>query len=205
MQPKRGLLTPAQYLEKEERSPVKHEYVDGEVYAMVGSRRRHNLIAANLVRHAGNASPGHKDCQVFGSDMKVYVEASNCFYYPDLSVCCDRSDRDELFLTRPCFIVEVLSPSTASIDRREKRAGYCTLESLREYVIVDQNQPRIEIYRREAGGWQGYLLNQPDDVVESTCLGLRLTLSQIYAGVEFPPEEVSEPEVPEYAGSADAW
>ena len=205
MQPKHTLLTPAQYLEKEEKSPTKHEYVDGEVYAMTGARRRHNLIAANLVRHAGNAAPGHKDCQLFGSDMKVYVETYNSFYYPDLSICCDRGDRGELFLTRPCFIVEVLSPSTASIDRREKRAAYCTLESLREYVIVDQNQPRIEIYRREAGGWQGYLLNQPDDVVESTCLGLRLTLSQIYAGVEFPPEKESEPEVPEYAGVADGW
>lgn len=136
---------------------------------------------------------------MFGSDMKVYVEAHNSFYYPDVSVCCDGNDRNELFLTRPCFIFEILSPSTASIDRREKRASYCTLESLREYVIVDQDQPRVEIYRREAGGWQGYLLNQPDDVVESSCLGLRLTLSQIHAGVEFPPAGVSEPEAPEYA------
>ena len=199
MQPKPAPLSPAQYLEWEEKSPVKHEYVDGEIYAMSGAKRRHNLIAANLVSHAWNAGSNRKDCQVFGSDMKVYVEAHNSFYYPDVSVCCDRNDRDELFLTRPCFIVEVLSPSTASIDRREKRASYCTLESLREYVIVDQDQPRVEIYRREAGGWQGYLLTQPDDVVESSCLGLRLTLSQIYAGVEFPPAGVSEPEAPEYA------
>ena len=198
MQPKPAPLSPAQYLEWEEKSPVKHEYVDGEIYAMSGAKRRHNLIAANLVSQAWNAGSNRKDCQVFGSDMKVYVEAHNSFYYPDVSACCDRNDREELFLTRPCFIVEVLSPSTASIDRREKRASYCTLESLREYVIVDQDQPRVEIYRRETGGWQGYLLTQPDDVVESSCLGLRLTLSQIYAGVEFPPAGVSEPEAPEY-------
>lgn len=201
MQPKPAPLTPAQYLEWEEKSPVKHEYVDGEIYAMSGAKRRHNLIASTFVRHAGNAAAVRKDCQVFGSDMKVYVEAHNSFYYPDVSVCCDRDDREELFLTRPCFIVEILSPSTASIDRREKRASYCTLESLREYAIVDQDQPRIEVYRREAGGWRGYLLTQSDDVVESSCLGLRLTLDQIYAGVEFPPAGVSESEVPGYAES----
>ena len=123
-----------------------------------------------------------KECQVFGSDMKVYVETHNSFYYPDLSVCCDRSDRHELFLTRPCFIAEVLSPSTASIDRREKRASYATLESLREYLIVDQDRLRVELYRREGSGWQGYVLNQ---------------LQQIYEGVEFS-QSVSESETPEY-------
>jgi Uma2 family endonuclease len=105
--------------------------VDGEVYAMAGAKRRHNLLATNLV-HAARAAAGLGDCQVFGSGMKVYVEAHNCFYYPDLSVCRDRDDRGELFLTRPCFIVEVMSPATASVDRREKRASYATLESLRE-------------------------------------------------------------------------
>lgn len=198
MQPKRMTLTAAQYLEWEEKSPVKHEYVDGEVYAMSGAKRRHNLIAANVVGHAWTAATRGKGCQVFGSDMKVYVEARNSFYYPDMSVCCDREDREESFLTRPCFIVEILSPSTASIDRREKRVSYGTLGSLREYAIVDQDRSRIELYRREATGWQGYLLTQPNDVVESSCLGLRLTLDQIYAGVEFPPPGVAEPEL-EYA------
>jgi len=197
MQPKPTPLTPSQYLERELRSAVKHEYVDGEIYAMSGAKRRHNLIASTFVRHAGNAAVA-KSCQVFGSDMKVFVEAHNSFYYPDVSVCCDPTDRNEQFLTRPCFLVEVLSPSTASIDRREKRASYCTLEALQEYVIVDQDQMRVEVYRREGVGWQGYVLNQPDDVVESTCLGLRLTLSDIYAGVEFPPAGVSEPEAGEY-------
>lgn len=197
MQPKPPLLTPSQYLERELKSTVKHEYVDGEIYAMSRAKRRHNLIASTFVRQAGNAAVG-KGCQVLGSDMKVFVEAHNSFYYPDVSVCCDPSDRNEQFLTRPCFIVEVLSPSTASIDRREKRASYCTLETLREYVIVDQDQMRVEAYRREGAGWQGYVLNQPDDVVESTCLSMRLALSDIYAGVEFPPAGVSEAEADEY-------
>lgn len=200
MQPKPAPLSLAEYLDREEKSPVKCEYVNGEIYAMSGAKRRHNLIAANLLYRARGAATGRRsDCQVFGSDMKVYVETHNSFYYPDLSVCCDPSDRDDLFLSRPCFIVEVLSPSTALIDRREKRASYTTLESLREYVMVDQDRMLVEIYRRESNGWRGYLLNQPDDVVESTCLGLHVSLQQIYEGVELPPPGVAEPEPPEYA------
>jgi Uma2 family endonuclease len=200
MKPKPALLTPSEYLEQEGRSPIKCEYVDGEVYAMSGAKRQHNLIAANLVYRARGASAtGRKECQVFGSDMKVYVETHNSFYYPDLSVCCDGSDRNELFLVRPCFIIEVSSPSTASIDRREKRAAYTTLESLREYAIVDQSRMRVELYRRESSGWRGYILDQADDVVESSCLELRLDLRQIYEGVDLLPPGVAEPEPPEYA------
>lgn len=81
MQPKPALLTPAEYLEREEKSPVKSEYVDGEIYALSGARRQHNLIAAGLVYHARGAASMRPGCQVFGSDMKVHVEAHNCFYY----------------------------------------------------------------------------------------------------------------------------
>lgn len=202
MQPKPAPLSPAEYLEREQRSPVKCEYVDGEIYAMSGATRRHNLITSNLLGRAWNAGTNRHECQVFGSDMKVYVETHNSFYYPDLSVCCDRADRNELFLTRPCFIVEVTSPSTANIDRREKRASYATLESLREYVIVDQDRMRVELYRREASGWRGYLLDREDDVVDSSCLGLRLTLSQIYEGVELPPPGVAESQETDYVAGA---
>jgi Uma2 family endonuclease len=202
MQPKAAPLSPAEYLDREEKSPVKCEYVNGEIYAMSGAKRRHNLIAANLLYRARGAAAGRRSgSQVFGSDMKVHVETHNSFYYPDLSACCDPSDRDELFLSRPCFIVEVLSPSTALIDRREKRASYTTLESLREYVMVDQDRMLVEMYRRESSGWRGYLLNQPGDVVESTCLGLEVSLQQIYEGVELPPPGVAESELPEYAAT----
>ncbi len=199
MEPKPARLSPAEYLEREEKNPVKCEYVDGEVYAMSGAKRRHNLIASNLVRRAREAADSRAGCQVFGSDMKVYVETFNSFYYPDLSVCCDGSDRNELFLVRPCFIVEVSSPSTANIDRREKRRSYTTLESLREYAIVDQDRMRVELYRRDSSGWRGYILDQSDDVVESSCLGLRVDLPRIYERVELPPPGLAEPEPPEYA------
>jgi Uma2 family endonuclease len=185
MQPKPPPLTPTEYLKREEGSATKNEYVDGEIYAMSGAKRRHNLIAANILGHAWREA-GARGCQAFGSGMKVYVEAHNSFYYPDISVCCDASDKDERYLTRPCFIVEVLSPSTASIDRREKRASYATLDTLHEYVIVDQDRMRVDLYRREAEGWRGYVLTQPEEVVESSCLKLKLTLAQIYEGVVFP-------------------
>lgn len=131
--------------------------------------------------------------------MKVRIETTNCFYYPDLSVSCGPNDNDEIYLLRPCFLAEVLSPSTARIDRREKRANYLTLSSLREYAMVDQNRMRVELCRRENGTWREYLLERPEDVVESSCLGLRLTLAELYAEVDFPvlgvKEEVGEYEV----------
>src|SRR5258708_33294686 len=104
--------------------------------------------------------------------MKVYVETHKSFYYPDLSVCCDASDRNELFLVRPCFIVEVTSPSTASIDRREKRARYMTLESLREYALVDQDRRRVALYRRGRGGWGGAIVGHDEGRVEAWWLWL---------------------------------
>ncbi len=200
MRPKPARLSPAQYFEWETKSPVKHEFVEGEVYAMSGASRRHNILATNLLRHAANAAAGHGGCQVFGSDMRVQVEARNSYYYPDVSACCDPNDRDELYLTSPCLIIEVLSPSTANIDRREKRASYATLASLRDYLIVDQDRLRAELYRREGHGWGGYVLNRPDDLVELSCLNLSLALSEIYERVELPAG-VAEAEPAEYAES----
>jgi Uma2 family endonuclease len=199
MRPKATPLSAAQYLAWEEGSPVKCEYVNGETYAQSGAKRAHNLISGNLFSRAWTAAKTRPGCHVFGSDMKVYVEARNSFYYPDLSVGCDPADRHELYLVRPCFIVEVASASTAMIDRREKRASYLTLDSLREYVIVDQNRMRIDLCRRERAGWCGYMLTEPWDVVECSCLGLRLDLMQIYEGVELPVPGVREPELPEHA------
>ncbi len=132
--------------------------------------------------------------------MRVQVEARNSYYYPDVSACCDPNDRDELYLTSPCLIIEVLSPSTANIDRREKRASYATLASLRDYLIVDQDRLRAELYRREGHGWGGYVLNRPDDLVELSCLNLSLALSEIYERVELPAG-VAEAEPAEYAES----
>lgn len=198
MRPELARISIADYLVGEAKGERKHEYVDGEIYAMSGASRRHNLLASNIHVQAGWAAKRKPHCQVFGSDMKLYVEARNSVYYPDLSVCCDPEDRDERYLIRPCWIVEVLSPSTANIDRREKRMSYETLSSLREYVILDQDRMRADVYRRQAGVWLAQRFDQPHEVVECSCLDLRLSLGDIYAGVELPPAGVSEPESPDY-------
>lgn len=194
MQAKPWPLGAADYLAQEELGPVKHEYVDGEVYAMSGVRRAHNVIAANLLARAWSAAQEVPGCQVFGSDMKIHVAAHNCFYYPDLCVSCDPRDRHELFVSRPCFIVEVLSRATTLIDRWEKRASYATIASLREYVIVDSERMLAEVHRRDGDAWQIQALDEPGDLVESSCLRLRISLRQIYEGVDLNPlAEAREP------------
>lgn len=198
MPPERAHLSVAQYLESEAKSLRKREFVDGEIYAMSGASRRHNQITSNLHILAGVAAKDIRDCQVFGSDMKLHVESRNSFYYPDLMVSCDPSDDGSLYLLRPCFVVEVLSPSTASIDRREKRSSYETLPSLREYLIVDQSRMRAHLHFRRAGTWLTKLLTRPDDVVECSCLNLEMTLQQIYERVQLPPPGVAEEAPPEY-------
>jgi Uma2 family endonuclease len=189
-----SLITFADYLAREERSSRKHEFVDGEMFAMSGATRRHNQLQSNLQLLTGIAAKRTTNCLVFGPNMRVYVEKRNCGYYPDLTVSCDPSDDDRLFLLRPCFIVEVLSPATAHIDRREKRSAYETLPSLQEYLIVEQDRMRAHLHFRRAGAWLVRVLAQPDDIVICSCLNLRMTLHEIYDGVVLPPFGVEEPQ-----------
>ena len=189
-----ALLTFTDYLSREEQSARKHEFVDGEMFAMSGSTRSHNEIASNLHLLTGIAAKQTRGCKVFGPSMKLYVEKRNSAYYPDLTVACDPDDKDRLFLMRPCFIVEVLSPSTAHIDRREKRSAYETLPSLQEYLIVEQDRMRAYLYFRRAGVWLVKILTQPDDIVSCSCLNLQMTLQEIYDGVVLPPFGVEEPQ-----------
>lgn len=144
-------ITIKEYLEGEKTSDVRHEYVAGAVYAMVGASGLHNLltlaIAASLRQHL-RGSP----CHVFMSDMKVRVE--DAFYYPDVVVVCGTIDVGASYQTVPTLVVEVLSESTEARDRLEKRLAYQSLESLKEYVLVTQDKMRVEIYRRVEDGWQ---------------------------------------------------
>jgi Uma2 family endonuclease len=197
MKSKPRLYTPEDYFIIERQSQRKYEYVDGELFAMSGASRRHNLLATNLIRHAATAALERLPCKVFGSDMKVRVEARNSFFYPDVSVSCDPTDCHERYLSRPCLIIEVLSPSTASADRREKRLAYATLPSLCEYVIVDQDRMRIDVYPRSGSPWASLTLDDPLDLLNISCLGLQVSLQEIYHGIEFPAPGVSE-DIPEY-------
>jgi Uma2 family endonuclease len=147
-------LSPDEYLQLEEQSEIKHEYLDGEIYAMAGATDAHVTIAGNLFALLRNHLRG-SDCRVYISDMKVQVEKANRFFYPDVMVSCDRRDRESsTYKKYPCLIVEVLSASTEAFDRGDKFADYQTLDSLQEYVLINSKRQRVECFRRgEAGLW----------------------------------------------------
>lgn len=170
------------YLQGELKSDIRHEFVNGEVYAMAGAGEAHNLIAGNVFSRLRGAARGGA-CRVFVSDMKVRVAAWNAFYYPDILLTCDPSDTQSYFKEHPCLIVEVLSPSTEGIDRREKMLAYRTLPSLREYVLVAQDARLVEVYRcGEDGAWSVETLGE-GDLLRLECAGVTMTLDEVYEDV----------------------
>jgi Uma2 family endonuclease len=147
-------LSADEYLQLEAESPAKHEYIDGEAYAMAGASDVHVTIALNLATLLRSHVRG-TGCRVYISDMKARIESRNRFYYPDVMVTCDPVDSETLDYKRfPKLIVEVLSDSTEAFDRGDKFADYQTLESLQEYVLISTRYQRVDCYRRnEAGLW----------------------------------------------------
>lgn len=145
-------FSPDDFLAWEVEAAEKHEYLQGEVFAMGGASRRHNAIALNLAAHFNSHLEG-TPCRAYMADMKVRVEATQAFFYPDVVVSCDATDHAaDLYLTAPVLVVEVLSESTQGYDRGAKFAAYRKLQSLREYVLVDPDSRRIEVFRRNDEG-----------------------------------------------------
>jgi len=139
------------YLGWEEQQPEKHEYLAGEVFAMVGARREHVVVALNLAAAFKLRLRGGP-FQVYVSDLKLRVESVDAFFYPDVMVSCESRDHAaDQFLAHPILIVEVLSESTAAFDRGDKFAAYRSLPSLQEYVLVDIPSRRVESFRRTDG------------------------------------------------------
>ncbi|HAX77453.1 MAG TPA: hypothetical protein DCY88_16855 [Cyanobacteria bacterium UBA11372] len=159
-------FSPEEYLEIEDNNPIKHEYRQGLIYAMAGASKAHVIITGNIYRQLDN-SLEDSDCIVYTTDMKVRVEAENDFYYPDVAVTGDERNRNyaEKFIRYPCLIVEVLSPKTEAFDREGKFNDYKTLETLTEYVLISQNQMRVECFRRDASGnWIAQTYEQGENV-----------------------------------------
>lgn len=171
------------YLQGELISDIKHEYINGEVYAMAGARRAHNIISMNLVALLHSHLRG-TPCRVFSSDMKVGVLTAmdDIFYYPDVQVSCEKHGHD-LYNAEPKLIVEVLSDSTERKDRVEKFHAYRKLNSLEEYVLVAQDCLRVEIYRRRSS-WDVELLGEGHNF-QLESVGLDLTVADVYQDVEF--------------------
>jgi len=168
------------YLEGEKISEIKHEYIDGNVYAMAGASKNHQRIIANLARHLGNylnSSP----CEVFFSDIKVRVDAKK-YFYPDVIVVCENDDEDAYYTESPHIIVEVLSSSTRKFDHTLKRQFYQTLPSLEEYILIEQDFVQVEVYRK-ADAWQSNFYYLGDSVTFQS-LDFSLSVAEIYQHVK---------------------
>jgi len=173
-----------EYLQGELASEIRHEYIAGQVYAMAGAGEKHNRLAGNVFYHLRSAARGGP-CGVFISDMKVRVEQNDAFYYPDVMLTCDPQDTESLHKSRPCVIVEVLSPATELTDRREKLAAYRTLKSLRYYLLVAQDKKKIEcFFLGEDDRWQTFLIEETGQI-DIDCNGFKtvLTLDDVYEDV----------------------
>jgi Uma2 family endonuclease len=184
------------YLELEETSAVKHEYVAGEVFAMSGVTTRHNLINLNLSRLL-HAATRRRGCRVFGMDVKLRAAADR-IYYPDAIVACGKAAEVDLIVELPTVVVEITSPSTRATDRREKRDAYQRIPSLRTYVIVEQRRRQVTLYTRDADGeWERNELTGSGDVV-IPAIDATLTLDEIYEDVPLPPLVIGEDETEAY-------
>ena len=178
------------YLAWEEQQPEKHEYIAGEVFAMVGARRDHVVVSLNLaaaLKHRLRGGP----CQAYIADLKLRVEAVDAFFYPDVMVSCDERDNTaNQFIEYPILIVEVLSESTAAFDRGNKFAAYRTLPSLQEYALVDIESRRIDIFRRgQNNDWLFHAYLPADKQCPFTALELSIPFDEIF--------ENANPELPE--------
>ena len=173
-------LTPDEYLSCEETSDIKHEYRQGEVYAMAGASNNHVLITGNLFALLRFHIRG-KNCRAYIADTKVKIESVNTYYYPDIAVSCDERDRNlTQYICHPCLIIEVLSDSTEAFDRGDKFADYRRLDSLKEYVLISQNTKRIDtFYKNEQGQWLLQSYQESDRLIVNT-LEFSCLVSDIY-------------------------
>ena len=180
-------LSVEDYLAFEERSEIKHEYINGEIYAMAGASARHNRITLNLASRIIGHLRG-SPCEVFVADVKLHLKelGVEIFYYPDLMVCCDPNDRDPYYRTRPCLIVEVLSSGTARVDQREKLFAYARLDSLQAYLLLEQDRIGATLHWRDGGDWGWAEFSDPQAELTLPCAGLTVRLAELYEGTGLP-------------------
>jgi Uma2 family endonuclease len=181
---------PEEYLALERAAEFKSEYIDGEIVAMTGGSRAHSLIAGNVLGELRSALR-EQPCEVHGSDLRVTVEVAALYTYPDVTVICGEpvfEDEAEDTVMNPVVIVEVLSPSTEAYDRGKKFARFRLLPSLRAYILVSQDQPRVEWYTLGEDGWLLHEANGLDGTIQLTALNATLALAEIYAKVRFDVE-----------------
>lgn len=184
-------ITTEAYLEQERRSEEKHEYHDGTVISMSGASIPHNFIVSKLIRLLGNILEDEREeFSVFGSDLRVFIPSLTSYVYPDVVVIKGNpavTDERRDIITNPLTIVEVLSESTEARDRGDKFEAYRTIESLREYVLVSQEKPHIEVFSRSSAQdvWKLTEASGLESNIQVPVLDLTLSLTDVYAKVNF--------------------
>jgi Uma2 family endonuclease len=173
-------LTVEEYLEFEKSSDVRHEFIGGLIFAMTGDSRRHGDLAYNLECAARDHLRGGS-CRVSSRTIRVRIEHLDIYYYPDVVVTRDALDKARYEIKSPLLIIEILSPTTEGVDRREKRFNYAQIPSLQEYVLVSQDTRRVEVLRREAD-WLADVV-EDGGTVEFRSIGLNLPVAAIYEDI----------------------
>ena len=178
-------LTPAEYLDMERKVVTKSEYLSGQIVAMSGASHAHNIITMNTANQLYNQSVD-RDCLVYASDMRVRVHMPVSYFYPDITVVCGEPRlEDDVFdtLLNPTVVIEVLSPSTAAYDRREKFTRYQQIASLKEYLLIVQSRMHVEHYIRQENQWIATEFQDSADVVPVSSIECELLLRHIYRRV----------------------
>jgi Uma2 family endonuclease len=191
--PDRQPMTPVEYLEWESQQENRHEYLNGEAYAMTGGTLPHNTIAINLTALLKNPVR-NRGCRLFMADVKVQIsETGNPYFYPDVSVTCHPEDKQSTkYLKHPCLIVEVLSPGTEAYDRGEKFTQYRRLESLQEYVLISSTQPSVEIFRlNERRKWE-FTPYAAGEIIQFSSIAFECPIELLYEDVNLSPVEQPE-------------
>lgn len=181
-------ITAAEYLEGELRSEIRHEFVDGRIYAMSGASLRHNSIcgeAYGLLKAHLRGGP----CRTFIESVKVQIidDLGESFYYPDVFVTCEEADDDTHVVRHPKLIIEVLSPSTSRNDRGDKLANYQRIPSVEEIVLIEQDWPELVI-RRRSDRWKRHIFTQLDSIIHFESIDFAAPLAAFYQSAPFPPD-----------------
>jgi Uma2 family endonuclease len=187
------LVSVADYLAGELRSPIKHEYRGGVVYAMTGVRNAHALIASNTLGAVGIRLRGRR-CRAFNSDTKIRIRLPTqvLFYYPAVSVVCRPNPPTASFQDEPVVVCEVLSPRTRRIDEVEKKDAYQSIPSLEVYVLIEQETPQVIAFRRTEHGFVREIYQGLEAVLPLPEINVELPLAEIYETVAFAPEPVED-------------
>lgn len=180
------LLSAEDYLAFERKSEFRHEYYRGEIFQMSGASREHNLIVTNSVRSISSQLRG-KPCETYSNDMRVFTPVTGLYTYPDVVVVCGEpefTDSEFDTLLNPIVLIEVLSPSTADYDRGKKFWHYQSIESLREYLLIAQDEIKIEhLIKQSDGRWKVFEYNSLDAKIELPSVQIALEASEIYEKV----------------------